>query len=671
MANSNELPVTGLVSMVKNEADIIADWLAHVTDLFDHIVIADHNSTDGTFEYLKAVESKIPERLKIVRYIEPEYDQARLMNFLAEGLLAREAGISWITSLDADEFLTFGSRDEFVRFLKRLQGRKAFTLLWKNCAPLLPNKGNPRTDSWFIPPQFASHGKVFWSRQLFLKGTFVMGQGNHFLEYPKGKRTPSSPKAEGHLYHLPLRTQDQFRLKICQGIIGYWKQGRRRNNAHGAHWFELFRKLADSHLSKSDLNRIALQYGETDSSETAEMTDESLLATGYVVQKLPSTMKGVRCEDALPTPMWSEMTAECLRTIARSGIVDQEKARTLSQEWNLEQSDDLVGNSLRANHLHYTTLSSTGNKAGVSSADEIRKELMQCATWDIETLVPTSWGEHIPFMLAVVSILRPRVFVELGTHHGASFFAVCQALKRREIGGQAIAVDTWSGDSQAGFYDNSVLERFEHLLDQRYKGIGRYLKMYFDEAAERFDNGSIDLLHIDGLHTYEAVSHDFKTWKDKVSPGGVILFHDINVYTKDFGVWRLWKELKKQYQTFEFLHCHGLGILFMPGAADGSPAQRLAAYLSNETEGDILRHFFASVGELSLQRKLLSFENQDLKQSLKSGRGNAQSVGAATPMAEQPEVLRLHHELQLVYNSTSWRVTAPLRWLKRRLTGSN
>lgn len=657
--------------MVKNEADVIADWLAHVTDLFDFLVIADHNSTDGTYEYLKAVEAKIPERLKVVRFIEPEYDQARLINFLAQGLLEREPGIAWITSLDADEFLTFASRDAFVSFLDRLRDRKAFTLLWKNCAPLLPNKGSPRTDSWFIPPQFARHGKVFWSRRLFLEGPYVMGQGNHFLEYLEGKKTPSSPKMEGHLYHLPLRTQDQFQLKICQGIIGYWKQGKRRNNAHGAHWFELFRKLADSHLSKSDLNRIALQYGETTPSATEETTDESLLANGYVVQKLPSTMKGVRCEEAIPTPMWAKMTAACLRTIAQSGIVNQEKAKTLSQEWNLEQNDDLVGNSLRANHLHFAPLPPRAEKGGVSSAEALRKELMQCATWDIETLVPTSWGEHIPFMLAAVSILRPRVFVELGTHHGASFFAACQALKRREIGGQAIAVDTWSGDSQAGFYDNSVLERFEHLLEQRYKGIGRYLKMFFDEAAGKFDEASIDLLHIDGLHTYEAVAHDFKTWKDKMAPGGVILFHDINVYTKDFGVWRLWKELKAQYQTFEFLHCHGLGMLFLPGAKKGSPAEIFAAYLSNEAEGDVLRHFFASIGELSLQRKLLSFENQDLKQSLKSGRLNAQPGGGATPMAEQPEVLRLHHELQLVYNSTSWKVTGPLRWLKRRLTGSS
>ena len=69
-------------------------------------------------------------------------------------------------------------------------------------------------------------------------------------------------------------------------------------------------------------------------------------------------------------------------------------------------------------------------------------------------------------------------------------------------------------------------------------------------------------MHIDGLHTYDAVKHDYEVWVKKVKNGGTILFHDCNVRERSFGVWKLWNELQSDGSiwTLELQNGHGLGI---------------------------------------------------------------------------------------------------------------
>jgi hypothetical protein len=73
------------------------------------------------------------------------------------------------------------------------------------------------------------------------------------------------------------------------------------------------------------------------------------------------------------------------------------------------------------------------------------------------------------------------------------------------------------------------------------------------------------------------VKEDFVTWFSAVSPQGVILFHDIAVYDRLFGVYRLWAELKEKFETIEFPHAHGLGVLFRD-PSDARLAQLLQVF---------------------------------------------------------------------------------------------
>jgi GT2 family glycosyltransferase len=176
-------------------------------------------------------------------------------------------------------------------------------------------------------------------------------------------------------------------------------------------------------------------------------------------------------------------------------------------------------------------------------------------------LSPSTWVGHVPFAMFMVDILRPRLIVELGTYYGTSYCAFCQAVKELNIDARCYAVDTWEGDPQSGFFGLEVLADLKAYHDPLYGSFSRLIQSTFDEAVKHFENKTIDLLHIDGFHTYEAVKSDFENWLPKMSERGVMLFHDINVREKDFGVWKFWEEVKQRYPNFEFAHSHGLGVL--------------------------------------------------------------------------------------------------------------
>lgn len=181
----------------------------------------------------------------------------------------------------------------------------------------------------------------------------------------------------------------------------------------------------------------------------------------------------------------------------------------------------------------------------------------------------SAWLGHIPFASWLIEQLQPSTIVELGSHRGASFLGLCQAVQEQGLSARVFAVDTWEGDEHAGFYGDDIYNELREYQQRNYAGISEMLRMRFSEALQYFQDGSVDLLHIDGLHTYEAVREDFETWLPKLSDRAVVMFHDTCVRERGFGVWQYWSEISQQYPSFEFTHTHGLGVLLV--GADRHP----------------------------------------------------------------------------------------------------
>ncbi len=207
---------------------------------------------------------------------------------------------------------------------------------------------------------------------------------------------------------------------------------------------------------------------------------------------------------------------------------------------------------------------------------------------------PHAWIEHIPFAFYLIETLKPSIFVALGVHMGNSYNAFCQAVQTLQLNTQCYGIDTWQDNEHINFHGQSIYQELSAYQEAHYSGFSYLLKASFDEMLDSFENQSIDLLHIDGLHTYDAVKHDFESWLPKMSHRGIIIFHGTTPREHGLGIWRLWEEISIQYPSFNFEHGDGLGIL----AVGNSNLEEFLSFIKEANLNSIYQLLFSNLGHL-------------------------------------------------------------------------
>ncbi|MEP0564225.1 MAG: class I SAM-dependent methyltransferase, partial [Paracoccaceae bacterium] len=418
--------------------------------------------------------------------------------------------MDWIMFLDADEFLPFESNKELRHFLAANEKHEIISFGWKTLIP--STYWEYAVDGFegrefYVQAETSSFTKIAFQPKKLSNKRYWINQGNHSISCRKGMDPLPMRQTNAVIFHMPIRSPNQLAIKLNQGVLSYMRKGTCVRSHEGEHWFKILEKMNESGSIAPDvLNGVAFAYGEPESANDA-VSFEALAQSGYRLQPVDIAVSqnlGLDGFDARTD------LAQLMLKLGGSFAVDggHDEAPVVSALKT--QCDGALVRAGKQDTYVYPKLAPRTSAEKAALRDQFATEtdsiyaLIKDSYQEITNLTPTSWGGHIPFMFALSSVVQPRRFVELGTHHGASFLAFCQATKRVGGDAEAVAIDCWEGDIQAGFYGNKVFEDFKYMI-RPYEDFATYIRGFFEDAVNDFEDGSIDMLHIDGLHTYAAV----------------------------------------------------------------------------------------------------------------------------------------------------------------------
>jgi len=159
---------------------------------------------------------------------------------------------------------------------------------------------------------------------------------------------------------------------------------------------------------------------------------------------------------------------------------------------------------------------------------------------------PIQLPGEIESLLRLVEPLEPRTVLEIGTARGGTLFLLATVASDDAL---LVSVDLPFGRFGGGY--GKPRRRIYRAFARR----DQQVKLLQADSHERdtretvrrvLGQRAVDLLLIDGDHTYEGVQLDFRDYAPLVREGGLIVLHDIAPGDeKDVGgVPRFWQELK-------------------------------------------------------------------------------------------------------------------------------
>lgn len=144
------------------------------------------------------------------------------------------------------------------------------------------------------------------------------------------------------------------------------------------------------------------------------------------------------------------------------------------------------------------------------------------------------------FYKALVNKVKNGIIVEIGVYGGVSLLGVVETCQKNN--NHIYGIDPWENINTANGQQmsneqkktyreiiKSVRLNLENIV--KFEGYNKTVTLISDfskNAVSQFKNGSIDVIFIDGDHSYKSVYEDLNIWFPKIKKDGVIWGDDFN-----------------------------------------------------------------------------------------------------------------------------------------------
>lgn len=224
-ATHDSRPIAVMTLMVRDEIDIIGDWLDyHLAQGLRRILVTDNGSTDGTYELLQKYADA--DLIDLDTYAEHDKQQARVVTQMAHEAYRRYRA-DWVLNSDADEFWLTGSGDPLITELAKLPREgKSFPVPVHNLYGRALESGfrfedavwrDERSDDALARVGIHSHP----TQNLIHPGSdeVQVSQGNHFTDQPQADALPDDVQID--VVHFQTRSWEQYRTRVQVTGEGY------------------------------------------------------------------------------------------------------------------------------------------------------------------------------------------------------------------------------------------------------------------------------------------------------------------------------------------------------------------------------------------------------------------------------------------------------------------
>ncbi len=183
--------------------------------------------------------------------------------------------------------------------------------------------------------------------------------------------------------------------------------------------------------------------------------------------------------------------------------------------------------------------------------------------------VISAWQVHAELleMANLIAAMKPKAVLEIGTASGGTLLLMCRL---SDPNATIVSLDLPEQTSAYRHYRVPIFKSFPRNGQQLHLVVADSHMEETKSRVERLLDGlSLDVLFIDGDHSYHGVRSDFEMYSPFVRKGGIVIFHDIVKHAPErcCEVDRFWNEIKQRYSHREIVEnptqgWAGIGILY-------------------------------------------------------------------------------------------------------------